>query len=315
MIGTRIESSPSLSTWTLILGAGWVTSLALAIVFHNVHYAIGGTPLACYALVRLLYRERRVCLEVEHEGLSLNDSLQTISYSSIRSLSPDPKQSGRSQFVIDVIHTGGVFTIPASIDHSSEDLLDFLRSRLAPQPQGFVHPALQDHLLRQLELFGPEKVFCFTPRESVTPIRRGTTQRGIGLAMMASGILWGLAGAISEEWIISGIIVFIFGGIFFLASYARRDASMQAVKNWRESTLIVTPTGIALAQGDLKGKLRWDEVLNVKLAGTAKFSMTPVVPGLTLQVAGSQILIQDLYNEALPVIHQRISDYFSGQDD
>ena len=313
MIGTRIESSPSLPVSAIILGAGWVISVVLALVSRNVHVAIGGLPLACFAAARLLARERPLRLEVEHEGLNLVDTHQTIPYASIRSLSPASHSAEQTQFAIDVCHAEGRLTIPASIDHSSKTLDAFLRSRLVPQPQGFVHPALQNHLREEQELFGAEKVFCFSPRERLDPPRRGSTLRGIGLGMLATGILWGLSGVFSELWIIPGIILGLFGGIFFLASYARRSTVDRIVKNGHESTLLVTPTGIALMQGNLKGKLRWDEVHAVKMTGPASFSLTPVVSGLTIQIAGSQITIMDIYDEGLPVIQQRINAYFSGE--
>ncbi len=315
MIGTRFESFPSLPIVSIGLGVGWVMALAVAWSFGDGYNALAAAPVGAFAIVRWLYRERPFRMEIESQGLLLESDHQAIPYAEIRSvINAKPNIQG-PQFPIKVIHQNGTFVIPSSIDHPSDALLEFLQSKLAPRTWGYIHPALQNHLKEQLELFGLEKVFCFSPREMIEPGNSGTVIRMVGLVLLFTGLLWGLVTPFSESWIIPTIIMGVFGGMFVLASYARRDRVTPHAKNWQESTLLITPTGIALMQGKLKGKLRWDEIVSVKLTGAPRFSITPVIPGLVIQVTGSQITILDIYNDSLPGIHQSIMGYYEGRSE
>jgi hypothetical protein len=65
---------------------------------------------------------------------------------------------------------------------------------------------------------------------------------------------------------------------------------------------------LALAQGKLHGALAWDEVLGVRDTKRSKVfldnSTTP--RGIVLKVAGANVVIQDVYDRPLGVIHDLI---------
>jgi len=70
---------------------------------------------------------------------------------------------------------------------------------------------------------------------------------------------------------------------------------------------VISPVGIAMIQGEMKGKLRWDEIRKVVPPRTAKgVQVQAAMQGLQLHVDGSTIVVLDIYNVPLSEIEQRI---------
>ena len=67
----------------------------------------------------------------------------------------------------------------------------------------------------------------------------------------------------------------------------------------RHSEMIITPSGLALVQGDLQGELTWAEVLTAKKYGN----------GLRLKVAGAEIIIQNVYQWPLEYALRQIDAF------
>jgi hypothetical protein len=85
------------------------------------------------------------------------------------------------------------------------------------------------------------------------------------------------------------------------------------MRNWREASLVIGPLGLAVVQGDLKGEMRWGELrqLHMKAPRFAAYAnRMKLGPGIRLVVEGATIVIADLYDRPLRVIHQRIMDYW-----
>ncbi len=312
MIGTRIESSPSLPLVFYLSGVGFLGLMVCGLMTQNVDFAIASIPLILAAVLSYANRERQISIDVESDGLGFSDSDNLIPYDTIRSLSPAPVRSEDVQFDIDIMHSGGTLTIPRSVNLPSHKLHLFLHSQLPAKRDGFVHPALDGYLKEQRDLFGQDKVFLFSPRTKRESPTLGRTARQIGLWLMLTATVWGLATTISTMWSVWAILAGIFGVIFFIASFATHDPVIRGIQNWQESTLIVSPTGIALVQGNLKGKLRWDEVRTVKHIIPGNFTIGRVIPGLAIQVSGSQIVIADIYDEGMLTIKQKVMAYYSG---
>lgn len=312
MIGTRIVSHPSIPTVSVALGIAWIVALMAASAAGHFPHAMAAAPIGAFALVRWIYRERRLHLDLTADGVILNDDPEVKPYGSIRGIQESTSIDQYGQFPIEVSFDGEHVLIPGSIDQRSNELLNFLRSRMTIRKIGWVNPSLRSYLEEQQALFGEEKVYCFSPREKISPKPTGTVARMVAWTMVFTAVLWGVSTIYSNVWIAPTVIMAIFGGLFFLISLAKRDVVTAHAPNWKESTLIVTPAGIALTQGKLKGKLRWDEVLSLKIADAPKFSVTPVAPGLTIQVAGSQIVILDLYTAPLSQIYKVMCGYHQG---
>jgi hypothetical protein len=83
----------------------------------------------------------------------------------------------------------------------------------------------------------------------------------------------------------------------------------------RRASLVISPKGIALAQADLKGQMSWDEVREIKFVRhtTGKHALFGGLGGhgIVLTVPGAMIVIPDIYDRPLPLIHQLMLYYWS----
>jgi hypothetical protein len=135
------------------------------------------------------------------------------------------------------------------------------------------------------------------------------------LAVSLAGVAWlgwGVATLKADSWFLPvGSLCFLFGGLLALLLWAvsRQTNAALGVKRWRRSGLVLGPDGLALVQGDLRGNLRWDEVLNVTLKGRPTgfgVGYERTGRGIHLKVEGAAIVIADVYNRPLHAIYQRI---------
>jgi hypothetical protein len=101
-------------------------------------------------------------------------------------------------------------------------------------------------------------------------------------------------------------------GLICLAGALMSGKSSRFVKKvvprWEESSLVISPAGIALIQGDLRGEMRWDELRDVRLGGgKSNFGLgdanqTAWLPSIQLVVAGAVVRIFDVYDRPLVTI-------------
>jgi hypothetical protein len=114
-------------------------------------------------------------------------------------------------------------------------------------------------------------------------------------------------------WLPVGILLAAFGGIFSLVFWRLGTATRVRIKNWRKASLVISPVGLAMVQGDVQGELRWNEVQNVRLRGRAKgihVTSETTMPGIVLSVEGAKILIADIYDRPLAAIYENILKYW-----
>ena len=90
----------------------------------------------------------------------------------------------------------------------------------------------------------------------------------------------------------------------------------RGIKNSDGSSLIISPQGLALVQGNVAGELLWREVRGLKRRARERIRIsaadTRVAPGLHLDVGGAAIWIADIYDQPLDVIEKRIRQYWLG---
>src|SRR5207249_1632599 len=158
---------------------------------------------------------------------------------------------------------------------------------------------LRDYWDEQTATFGPERVWAYRARSNL-----GTRAPGRGMAVslgiLLAGIVWVVTGIVikREGWIAAGIGVAILGGILLVVDrvQATRPHSRR-IKGWQKAGLVISPVGIALSQGDLKGEMRWDELRDMKLKTAPhrfQYSDNPFGWGILLWFEGAQISIADL---------------------
>jgi hypothetical protein len=203
-----------------------------------------------------------------------------------------------------VIHDQGVLRIPGTTDASAQQVYDFLTGMRPEQPYPEVHGAVHSYLQNQAEAFGADKVWAHaarTPRHEV----EGNQGKAIVHAMIATMIAWVVAAAALQQpgWIVAVVFLVLITLVVQLVRGAF-SSTAQGVKNWQESSLVISPAGLALAQGDLKGELRWRELRDVKLRGSSR-------KRIELRVEGAQIYIMDFYESPISEIHQQIVHYWN----
>ena len=315
MIGRQIESNPGTPRFPIFLGLCCAGLISVSIVSFNPGFAIFCIPVATVAMALMMVRERPFAMQLTATELVVGDTFETIPFASIKSVTAEKSSAGGGQFPIFVTHAAGSLTIPASINESSTAVYEFLCNNFESDVTSNIPVALKDYAAEQFTTFGEEKVFCFSARETIAPRPRRPRLRAFSLGMVVGGLLWLLAGMVAQEWFGGGVVAIIFGFLFFMLTFAQPATGAQHIKNWRDSFLIVSPAGIGLVQGPLKGRLRWDELRNVKLNEKVKsfrLSAAAAQKGILLDVTGSQIVIADIYNEPLFNVHQKIMSYYDG---
>lgn len=80
--------------------------------------------------------------------------------------------------------------------------------------------------------------------------------------------------------------------------------------------MVISPSGIALVQGDVKGHLRWDELQAVQTPRNTKGFVRGIHEGhgsIHLVVPGATINVLDVYDRPLPLICSVMQRYWRPQ--
>lgn len=315
MINTQIELTPRFPGWALVFVFGAVALCVAGLAQQSSELAIGSIPCWTIACSTFMASRRTFQMNITEQGLDVLTANQFVPYESITAISCSGKGP---QSEICVTHDGGSLTIPKGIDVDSTTLCDFLRTRFVTRTHLSLPTLLEEFAQEQIQLFGEEKVFRFAARSDVRAPRIGGTRSvafGIGLWLGAIG--WFIAAWATHEdgWVGGGIFLLLAGLLAFLIGLVRRHSSSpdRGIKNWKQSGLVISPVGIALAQGTLQGQLKWSELRGVEFRTSPRsFRMSSVnaVAGIVLKIDGSALAIVDLYNEPLETIHAIITRFW-----
>jgi hypothetical protein len=319
MTGKTIESRPSFpfgaALWVVVAAALDVLALCTA----NAHWAVLSVLPWMVAFLLWWTAPRPFRAHLTETALEVDEPPLTIPYADLQGLlapgrPPNPFRAGPRAYAVQVLHAGGVLRIPAALDVPSDDVFVFLYRQISSRTTRDVHPSLADYLRRKEREFGQARVWCYRARAHLGAGLRHRALFTFFLALALSGIAWTAWGAArgQEGWVVAGVLGgLLFGGLFALlfGLASRHLIGAPGLKAWRQASLVVCPDGLALHQGDMTGQLRWDEVRDVTY-GKARGS--PGLRGLVLMVAGAAILIADVYDRPLSLIHQQICYYWRG---
>lgn len=305
----------------IAIGLGITTFLT-----EEIGYAVAGIPFWTTAFCLVIWRTRAFYAEFSDDGIALRDSEQVISYESISYVDFAAKCDENGDYrskpaPITVVHDGGELTIPANIDQPSIGVFEFLSERFVPRADFPLDPALEDFRNEQQEVFGPEKVFAFCARRQAKRSRKGKRTTAIVAAGLALGALgWGAAAELLMEdgWFGGAITLGICAILAFLISRISRRSAAAGVRNWDLAGVVVSPVGVAMIQGHLKGQMKWDEINGVKLGNAAKnfeYRSSRSTPGIVLKFDGGALTIVDIYNQPLPYVFSVVQNYWQGGDD
>lgn len=319
----QIESTPTFPLGTTLFGLLGVALVAGFFASGEAGLAIGSIPCWVLALVLFVTRQSGFSAVVTKAGLEIREAGQMISFESIQNVVFNGKvdkdgQYPTQQAAIHVSHETGTLLIPANIDIPSNELFSLLCHRFQPIDVRNLNPLLEDYQSEQVSTFGDEKVYRFTARQKVSPLSTGGRMaKAIGAGMMLSSVGWFVAASMHDEgWIAGGIILLIVGLVVFLVGFSKGHSPVAQIKDWENSGLVISPVGLALIQGPLKGRMRWEELKDVKFnQGRRSFqaSSGPLQSGILLHVEGSFLVIADLYNQPIATVHERIMTYWRGQ--
>jgi hypothetical protein len=209
-----------------------------------------------------------------------------------------------------LFHRKGVLEIPAHLSIPSDQLYRVLYQQFSPSGSREVNDALTDYLAEQIETFGEAKVFSYCARAHLgnTLARR---EKLVAYILLLTGCAWLLSVAVGEAyagWTVFGVLFLLAGLLVWLMSRMRK-AHRTTIRNWRRSSLIVSPLGLAMIQGDLQGELRWAELRKVRYLPRRRAG------GIALDVDGASLSIVNLYDRPLALIHERICAYWRPGDD
>lgn len=293
-----------------------------ALVTGNAHLAIAAVLPAFVAGSLWLTRPQRFRGEVTDVGLEVFEPRrESVPFHEIVAINvwglpyaPDSERIPDGP--LSIVHRRGVVELPGNLDVRCGELLRFFYEKFIPPWNRNVHPLLESYLREQEQRHGAENVWTFSARGHLGRVRRKRRPFFVSAAFALAGVCWAVIGSLGgkeyDGWYAGGLMLAIFAGLFAVLFSIAFFAGRGAIQ-WRDYSLIVSPDGMALVQGDSRGQIRWDELRSAKLRFKAKglvFDSSQAKPGIVLTFEGASVLIPDVYDHPLPYIESVIRRYW-----
>ena len=311
MIGQQFESRESSPAWAFFWGLATMVSLGIAAAAKDTGVLLFSAWPALMLTSRLLRRAPAMQVSVEETGLRITgDHEQFIEYAAIEELRlggrivPHTETGPRAPLEI-IFPEGGVI-----LHHRSETplLYHFLLEKVPASGARDVPPKLSNFLNDQLANFDDDLVCSYRARSTFDAPRPRRSSSWIAVLLTAA--IWIVGGSFrpkSAEWISAAIVLLISFGLLRALQSAAGGSRKARIKNPLDSGLVVSPAGLALRQGDLSGKLFWDEVRKIEIAKGGSFRISRVdalLNAIVISVDGARIVIADIYDRPLARIHE-----------
>ena len=314
MIGQTVnsQSHPTLGLLAIVfIGALLVV---LAVIASKVLFAILSILPFVLALTLWCCHSKSLCFQLTDTRLDFTNG-EDIPYSSMEGLWINGEGLKRNEVklkrsVITLLHQEGSLQIPAHLNVRSDDLYRFLLDRFTLAGSRDVNEVLVDHLRQEIQLFGEDRVTSYRGRGHLghTFGLRGKLLPAL-VALLLTGISWMIIDqmlVLHEEWTSAGIFFcFVAIGLMAFGWVARSPRFVNKIR--REASVIISPGGVAMVQGKIKGKMRWDELRDVRYVSKRRGRQRGINQrGILLRVEGTSFFIMDVYERPLPVIYGRI---------
>jgi hypothetical protein len=318
MIGSRIESRRSLPWGSLLFLTGGLCMLGGGLVYRETSLAIASAlPLAIGACVLFFGQVRQLSAEFTDDSIEIDDPPTSIPYAAMENVRTggfayEPASFEKSTSPIQVNYDGGTLLIPAKLNVPSHQVYRFLAGKVPRNGNRDVNETLAEYLQRQEKQFGPEKVWTYQAKRRKDSKRSYRPFRLFCCGLALAGLIWaslGSLGLIDQGWIPGGISLFVLGAGLLLVTLVDTDLSLRSIKSWKKSSIVIGPQGMAMIQGDVQGEIRWHELLEVSYkAKPSRFYLHSGQgwTGILLKVKGANIVIADIYDRPLYIIHERI---------
>jgi hypothetical protein len=287
----------------------WLAWMMIGALMVACNFAADGNHLLILSLAPfavgfavLMTRREPLIFRFDDEGIEvISPELEFIPYRSIEALTVGYEE-GRQRSIA-VLHRNGALNIPAGIDEESRRVYRFLRSEMPEEPAIGPPPILRPYMRAQDEQFGEERVYAY--RSLAAPrFDRGFLGVFVSAALFAVAIVWiliGYADVRYREWRGGGLLGCL-GSMtgFVICLVTRRPGASSD----GDGGIVIAPVGIAVEQGDLLGKIRWEEITQI--------DRNQMSYALQLHFLGGVLTLGDSYHRSLRVIYRRMLDYWEG---
>jgi hypothetical protein len=291
----------------------------LAVATWELHYLIASILPWTMSAVLWLRRPAPVAVLVDQDALRRLDARPEIAYESLRAVTVPGAPGAASQAIgwpqpLVIHHDAGHLLLPPVMNVPPQELYEFLQSKV-PKRDTSVHAALEGFYREQVSKFGESKVHVTNTRVASRTPHPFSTSAKVGMGLFFGGVLTFAAGVAVvatghedlgyEVWIVVGVLLFIAGGIFWLASRSYSSQPNRALARNPDACIVISPGGLAMVQGDMRGTLRWEEITGTRM-GAARFLDMPNQKGLELSIRGGRIIVYDIYDLPLPEVDRLI---------
>jgi hypothetical protein len=302
-----------------LLGGG-LTLCAIGFVWQNANWALGSVLFFCLAGAAVCLRPRRLVLRLAENGIEVEGRKGAILYSDIqaakaRKRPADWTVAGPRHYAIQLIHRGGVLSIPKHLNVPSDELFHFVIQHLSGSGSREAAPVLVDYLDRMVDRYGIDKVLSCRARTYLGQDPSCKRLLFICLALALTGGAWIVIGRHTPGdtvWAPLGILLAIVG-VIFAAIFGMTARISRVPTKFRNASMVIAPPGLAMVQGEVQGEMRWTELKGVEWSTRQAnvTSSTNTLPGgILLKFAGAHIVIGDLYDRPLTVIYRTILEYW-----
>jgi hypothetical protein len=284
--------------WSLLLA--FLILAAVAMILRNLNCAIAAVLPAVLLGGIVLGRPRNCRILVGEQGLSTGDRGQAIPYDRICALTvnlaPYLPEDAPPRGVVRVITPSAIIVLAGKIDVSRRQLLRGLLDRIPRGGQLPYQSSLQEFARSQREQFGSERVWTF---RAVERCRRRSELKCVGWAVALIATIWLLAAIAHPGWWVCAAFALLVAFLIW-AVIQRADRWKRFVgRRWQQSGLVIAPAGLAMIQGGLQGKARWNEISSARFVSGA----------LMVDLAGAKVVIADIYDRPIQQIVELIWFY------
>lgn len=251
-------------------------------------------------------------IELTPAGLLFPDKGTTLEYGAIYALTLGKAavspQAARLGLPLQIIHQHGVVQINFNDGCDTAELYRFLAEEISRRAISSKQPvsSLMDYWESQVDTFGADQVHVFNARKDVG--RMGINARWwftLTAVLVTTGVLWIAHEHRGSPFAGMGVVAIVFGFFSFLVGCQQRSTPYSRL-NWRSSSLVISPGGLALVQEPHSGKMRWEELKAIRTANSQTGGLGSAGRSLALDVQGATILLLDVYDAPMAVIHERL---------
>jgi hypothetical protein len=326
MIGTHLKARPTnyLATLMCVLIATVLLVFALittpdATAPHLVMIAVW--PI-CLAIAYWTHRRKLFLAELLEDGISTNvPDQEQVPYSSIYAVQAETPH--QRYYPIHLHHSSGKLSIPTQNKVPGIELQRFFSSFVPQNKSQAMTGEMQAIYHKQVDKFGTDKVFVFTPRLDVIKGIRGSGGRAFAMGTMFTGLFWIIGGPVmsgfqqhfnGSAWSGAGFF-FAFLGILLAGIFSNDRKLLGGQNEWKQSGLIISPVGLSIIQNKMRGEMKWNELkrLVFPVRRTSFQSSGSNRSGsIRLDFGGGSVDIFDIYCHPLDAVYERIKGYWQG---